>query len=66
MAHSICTVRQERELSKCICEGKETRMCIEVPSVDEGIVWVEVTNLNVCQLQFAQNMFLSMPNHLLQ
>lgn len=57
---------QEREIFKCICEGKETLTCIEVPCVDEGIVWMFVNCVNVCQLQFAQNMFLSMPNLLLQ
>lgn len=62
----VCTVRKERELPKCICEGEEALTCVEIPRVDEGIVWTEVTDLNVCQLQFAQNTFLSMPSHLLQ
>lgn len=54
MAHSVVSVQEGKRgsfLKASVRVGK--LMCIEVRCVDEGIVWMEVTNLNVFKLQFA-------------
>lgn len=62
----MCVESGKGEHSQCVCEGKEALTCVEASGRDEGIVCMEVTHRSVCQLLFAQNTFVSGPDHLLQ